>query len=145
MNRLALGLAVAVGLFLYVRSPIDLIPDRVGVAGILDDLLALGIGAWWYWKRMPMLRATAGGSAGGASSGASSRSRSGTAPSGHFDPYQVLGVGRSASQDEIRQAYHDQLRQYHPDRVDDLGEELQKVAHERTLDIRRAYDELKRG
>ena len=32
------------------------------------------------------------------------------------DPYIVLGVGRQASQDEIRSAYRKQAKQYHPDR-----------------------------
>lgn len=140
MNKLALGVVVAVGLFLYVRSPIDFIPDRVGVAGILDDLLALGIGVWWYWKRLPTL-----GRAAGASSASSSRSEGGTRAGGRFDAHEVLGLAHGATQDEIQRAYRDQLRQYHPDRVDDLGEDLQKLAHERTLDIRRAYDELKRS
>lgn len=142
MNKLALGLVVAVGLLLYLRSPIDLIPDRIGAAGFLDDLIALAVGIWWYWKRLPMLRA-AGGAGGGASS---AQSEAGTwSSTGRFDPYEVLGVSRGASQKEIREAYHDCLRQYHPDRVDDLGEDLRKLAHEKTLDIRKAYDELKRG
>ncbi len=134
MSRLALGIVVGVGLLLYLRSPIDLIPDRAGAVGLLDDLLALGVGAWWFWKRLPKIP-----------SGASSSSRSeggGTSPE-RFDPYEVLGISRGASQEQIRQAYHECLRQYHPDRVDGLGDELQKLALDRTLDIRRAYDELK--
>jgi DnaJ-domain-containing protein 1 len=35
------------------------------------------------------------------------------------------------------------MKRYHPDRVDDLGEELQRVAHEKTLAIQRAYEELR--
>jgi len=33
-----------------------------------------------------------------------------------FDPHQVLGVPASASQDEIRRAYHQLAKVYHPDR-----------------------------
>ena len=144
MNRLAIGLVVGLALFLYLRSPIDLIPDRAGAIGLLDDLLALLIGGWWMWKRLPTLQTrNAGASGGGASTG---RGGGATAESaGRFDPHEVLGVPRGASQDAIKRAYHEQLRQYHPDRVDGLGDELQKVAHERTLDIRRAYDALKRS
>lgn len=141
MNRLALGFLVGLGLVLYLRSPIDLIPDRVGAVGLLDDLLALLLGVWWMWKRLPRLQ----GQPSGASGPGSSTSRGGEDRGGRFDPYEVLGVERGASQGDIKRAYHEQLRRYHPDRVDGLGDELQRVAHARTLDIRRAYDALKRG
>lgn len=61
-----------------------------------------------------------------------------------WDPHAILGVARGASAKEIAQAYREQLKRYHPDRVADLGPELQRVAHRKTLDIRRAYDELSR-
>lgn len=46
------------------------------------------------------------------------------------DPYIVLGVGRQASQDEIRSAYRKQAKQYHPDRNpgDKAAEDKFKVA-----------------
>jgi preprotein translocase subunit Sec63 len=61
---------------------------------------------------------------------------------GGWDPYAVLGVGRGASQDEIAQAYREQVKRYHPDRVADLGPELQHVAHRKTVELQRAYREL---
>ena len=61
-----------------------------------------------------------------------------------WDPHAVLGVPRGASRDIITRRYHEQLRRYHPDRVADLGEELQHLAHEKTIELRRAYDELTR-
>lgn len=59
-----------------------------------------------------------------------------------WDPYVVLGVTRGASRDEIAQAYREQLKRYHPDRVADLGPELQRVAHRKTVELQRAYAEL---
>ena len=32
------------------------------------------------------------------------------------DPYKVLGVSRDASDDEIKQAYRNLVRKYHPDK-----------------------------
>ncbi len=138
MNRIALGVLVAVGLLLYLRSPVDLLPDRMGAVGLLDDLAALGVGLWWFWKRFPRIPAGNRTSSGSAASGPSEARPS-------SDPYTVLGIQRGASREEIRQAYRERLREYHPDRVDDLGEELREVAHRRTIAIRRAYDELTKG
>lgn len=59
-----------------------------------------------------------------------------------FDPFEILSVERTASPIQIRKAYLEQIQLYHPDRVDHLGPELQKLAHEQTLNIRRAYDQL---
>lgn len=102
--------------------------------GLLDDLAALLLVGWWFWKRLPRVAGASG-----------PRTVGGGTTEGRFDAYEVLGLSRGASQKEIRRAYHEQLRQYHPDRVDGLGEEIQKVAHERTLDIQRAYEELRRS
>ncbi len=63
------------------------------------------------------------------------------APS-RWDPWAVLGVTRGASRDEIVRAYREQLKRYHPDRVADLGPELQEVAHRKTVELQRAYAEL---
>ena len=59
-----------------------------------------------------------------------------------WDPWLVLGVARGASRDEIARAYREQLKRYHPDRVADLGPELQEVAHRKTVELQRAYAEL---
>jgi preprotein translocase subunit Sec63 len=61
-----------------------------------------------------------------------------------WDPWAVLGVARGASRDEIARAYREQLKRYHPDRVADLGPELQQVAHRKTVELQRAYAELSR-
>jgi preprotein translocase subunit Sec63 len=65
-------------------------------------------------------------------------------PPQRWDPWAVLGVTRGASQDEIARAYREQLKRYHPDRVADLGPELQQVAHRKTVELQRAYAELSR-
>ena len=141
MNRWVLAILVIAGVALYIRSPVDLLPDRMGAMGLVDDLVALGLGLWWFWRRLP--RFPAGASPGGGGAASSSSPDSSPEPKA-FDPHEILGVGRRASSDEVKRAYHDRLREYHPDRVDHLGDDLRELAHLRTLDIRRAYDELKK-
>jgi len=126
------GLAVALALLLYLRSPIDLLPDRLGAVGLLDDLLVVLAAIWWVRRRMAHARLSRARSpaAGGADADA------------EWDPHAVLGVPRGASPKEITKAYREQMGRYHPDRVAHLGEELQQLAHRKTLGIQRAYAEI---
>lgn len=150
MNRAVLILLACLVVFLYVRSPIDLLPDAMGLVGVLDDLLvAFGV-MWWLRNRAgapPRPRTTArqrargpGAQAGGPHAGTRHEDHDADAPP--WDPYAVLGVQRGASAEEIGRAYRAQMKLYHPDRVADLGQELQQVAHRKAIEIQRAYEEL---
>jgi len=121
-------LAAIVAVLVYLRSPIDLVPDRLGAIGLLDDLLVLALMIAWLRAR-PRRPATTG-------------TATRETPSEPSDPWTVLGVGRGASPEEITRAYRDQIKRYHPDRVAGLGQELQEVAHRRTIEIQRAYATL---
>ncbi len=61
-------------------------------------------------------------------------------PTAPFDPYAVLGVGRSASLAEIRAAYLDLVARYHPDKHG--GNPLEGLAAEKMAEINRAYEIL---
>jgi DnaJ-domain-containing protein 1 len=124
LRIVAVGLAV----LLYLRSPIDLLPDRFGPIGLLDDLAVLLTFVWYVYRRA---------------------GRTHPPPATHttenWDPYAVLGVAHDASPEQVTHAYREQMKRYHPDRVADLGEELQQLAHRKAIEIQRAYSEIGRG
>lgn len=57
-----------------------------------------------------------------------------------MNPYQVLGVSPSASQEEIREAYMKLVKKYHPDRYQDSN--LKQQAEDKMKQINAAYDML---
>lgn len=58
------------------------------------------------------------------------------------DPYQVLGVSQTASDAEIKKAYRDLARKYHPDNYHDNP--LADLAQEKMKEINEAYDTITR-
>ena len=56
--------------------------------------------------------------------------------------YAVLGLQEEASEDEIKKAYRDLVRQYHPDKVRNLGEEFRHEAENKIREINAAYEVL---
>ena len=56
----------------------------------------------------------------------------------------VLGLTAGASDEEIKQAYRALSMQYHPDKVQHLGAEFQRVAEAKMKEINAAYDYLKK-
>lgn len=58
------------------------------------------------------------------------------------DPYEVLGVSPSSSDDEVKRAYRDLARKYHPDNYQ--NNPLADLAQEKMKEINEAYDAITR-
>lgn len=59
------------------------------------------------------------------------------------DPYEVLGVSPSASDEEVKRAYRELARKYHPDNY--VDNPLADLASEKMKDINEAYDTITRN
>ncbi|MGD8312972.1 MAG: co-chaperone DjlA [Gammaproteobacteria bacterium] len=61
--------------------------------------------------------------------------------------YGILGVGREASDAEVKKAYRRLMNQHHPDKLIARGlpEEMVKLATEKTQEIKAAYEQVKRS
>ena len=56
------------------------------------------------------------------------------------NPYDVLGVSQNASDDEIKKAYRDLTRKYHPDA--NVNNPLADLAEEKFKEVQEAYDTI---
>ena len=58
------------------------------------------------------------------------------------NPYDVLGISESATNEEVRDAYRALAKKYHPDNY--IDSPLAEMAEERMKEINEAYDEILR-
>ncbi len=58
--------------------------------------------------------------------------------------YKTLEIEPTVSDDEIKKAYRTMAKKYHPDKVNDLGEDIKKSATEKFRTINEAYENLKK-
>src|SRR5690554_6233133 len=56
------------------------------------------------------------------------------------NPYSVLGVKPGASEQEIKKAYYELAKKYHPDNYH--GHPLKQLAEEKIIEINQAYETL---
>ena len=62
-------------------------------------------------------------------------------PFGEKNALKVMGLGKGASQEEIRSKYRELTKVYHPDKVQGTQEE-KEAAHEKFVQIQQAYEKL---
>jgi DnaJ like chaperone protein len=111
------------------------------LAGVLDALrrIALADGAMHPAEAEFLGKVAAAFGLSGARAGAT------TNGSGEEDPYAVLGVARSASMEEIKNAWRDLVRQHHPDTLTAKGlpKEYVELATRKMAAINAAYDRIR--
>ena len=56
------------------------------------------------------------------------------------NPYEVLGIPSNASDDEVKRAYRDLTRKYHPDA--NVNNPLADLAEEKFKEVQEAYDTI---
>ena len=59
------------------------------------------------------------------------------------DAYEVLGVSKNSSMDEIKKAYRSLVKRYHPDKYQ--NNPLADLAQEKLQEINEAYDYLEKN
>jgi len=127
----------------YVISPYDLLPDFFIGLGWIDDIgvLLLLWKAYKYYvsRKYGYSKEYRQSSSTGHDNNGQQKKREFTST----DPYDVLGVDKNASQDQIKSAYKKLAGKYHPDKVSHLGEEFRDLAEQRFKEIQEAYQKLK--
>jgi uncharacterized membrane protein YkvA (DUF1232 family) len=139
---------------LYTLNPYDLLPDFMIGWGWIDDLIIWGL-LWRYLASQKKKYANYHRFYNQTDKGFENKSRANysgqqqsysqqqnfanTTP---WDPYHILGIDQNASAVQIKQAYRELARKYHPDKLEHLGDEFKALAEIRFKEIQKAYQEL---
>lgn len=59
-------------------------------------------------------------------------------------PYKILEIEPTASDDEVKKAYREMAKKYHPDKVSHLGEDVRKSAEQKFQEVNAAYDAIRK-
>jgi uncharacterized membrane protein YkvA (DUF1232 family) len=126
--------------FAYFISPVDLIPDLLlPFIGWIDDTAIAGIVFYLIrYGKLPNLTVMKNKFF-NSNKNATDNS---TDKDSESDPYEILEISMDSTKEEVQAAYKKLVKQYHPDKVSHLGKDLQKVANEKFIKIKNAYDTL---
>jgi DnaJ like chaperone protein len=124
----------------YADGRLDQAEDRL----LLHICARLGLSEFDYRRLERMVRAQREFT-GRADAGGDGHRHGASAGPSLSEAYQVLGVGRAASDAEIKRAYRRLLSRHHPDKLVSKGlpEEMMKVAAQKTHEIRQAYERIR--
>lgn len=60
------------------------------------------------------------------------------------DAHKVLEINANTDIDSIKAAYKTKIKEYHPDKVQTMGKEIQEIANRKTKEINDAYNLIKK-
>jgi DnaJ like chaperone protein len=60
------------------------------------------------------------------------------------EAYKILEISPDASDAEVKKAFREMAKKYHPDRVSHLGEEYRKAAEDKFKKVNEAYEKIKK-
>jgi DnaJ like chaperone protein len=105
----------------------------------------LGVSSIELQTIIALVRAQFGAEAGTGQGGRAGPRQSVSPADGLRSAYAVLGIGRSASDAEVKRAYRKLMNEHHPDKLVSRGmpEEMVQIAQEKTAEISKAYDLIK--
>ena len=63
---------------------------------------------------------------------------------GKDSDYEILGITKDATNDEVKKAYKKMAMKHHPDKVAGMGEEVTRKATEKFQAINEAYERIKK-
>ena len=58
--------------------------------------------------------------------------------------YKILGIDSNATDEEVKKAYREMAKKYHPDKVAYLGEDVRKSAEQKLQEVNEAYEKIKK-
>jgi DnaJ like chaperone protein len=58
--------------------------------------------------------------------------------------YKILEISPDAPDEEVKSAYREMAKKFHPDKVAHLGPEVQQAAHEKFQKVNAAYEEIRK-
>ena len=58
--------------------------------------------------------------------------------------YKILGIDANATDDEVKKAYREMAKKYHPDKVAYLGDDVRKSAEQKLQEVNEAYDKIRK-
>ena len=130
---------------LYAMCPYDALPDFLVGWGWIDDLILLGVAYWLYRSarlKQQHRRYRFENTSGFDGAHQEKHSFSGRQDYSPKDPYDILGVSKGASMEEVKRAYRELAAKYHPDKVSHLGDEFRTLAEQRFKEINKAYQTI---